>query len=47
VEENHRAREFYEKAGGTVVGSEAHIMPDGQSVVALRCHWPDPRRLLL
>ena len=47
VEQNHRAREFYEKAGGTVVGSELHIMPDGQSVVALRCHWPDTRRLLL
>jgi ribosomal protein S18 acetylase RimI-like enzyme len=47
VEQNHRAREFYEKAGGTIVGSEPHIMPDGQSVVALRCHWPDPRRLLL
>lgn len=47
VEQNHRAREFYEKAGGTVVGSEPHIMPDGQSVVALRCHWPDPKKLLL
>ena len=47
VEQNHRAREFYEKAGGTVVGSETHSMPDGQSVVALRCYWPDPRRLLL
>ena len=47
VEQNHRAREFYEKAGGTVVGSEAHTMPDGQSVVALRCHWQDTRRLLL
>jgi ribosomal protein S18 acetylase RimI-like enzyme len=46
VEQNHRAREFYEKAGGTVVGSELHTMPDGQSVVALRCHWPDTRRLL-
>jgi len=47
VEQNHRAREFYEKAGGTIVGSEVHTMPDGQSVVALRCYWPDPRRLLL
>jgi ribosomal protein S18 acetylase RimI-like enzyme len=47
VEQNHRAREFYEKAGGTIVGSELHTMPDGQSVVALRCHWPDNRRLLL
>jgi GNAT superfamily N-acetyltransferase len=47
VERNHRARRFYEKAGGTIVGSEAHTMPDGQSVVALRCHWPDPHELLL
>jgi ribosomal protein S18 acetylase RimI-like enzyme len=47
VEQNHRARGFYEKAGGTIVGSEPHIMPDGQGVVAMRCHWPDMRRLLL
>jgi len=46
VEQNHRARGFYEKAGGTIVGSERHTMPDGQSVLALRCHWPDPQRLL-
>lgn len=47
VEQNHSAREFYEKAGGTVVGSELHTMPDGQSVVALRCHWLRPQTLLL
>jgi hypothetical protein len=23
-----------------------HTMPDGRSVVALRCHWPDPHVLL-
>jgi len=47
VEQNHRARAFYEKTGGTVVGSEWHTMPDGQSVVALRCHWREPLKLLL
>jgi ribosomal protein S18 acetylase RimI-like enzyme len=47
VEQNHRARRFYEKAGGSIVGSEVHIMPDGGSVVALRCYWPDPHQLLL
>jgi ribosomal protein S18 acetylase RimI-like enzyme len=47
VEQNHRAREFYAKAGAILAGSEVHSMPDGQSVVALRCHWPDPRKLLL
>jgi GNAT superfamily N-acetyltransferase len=47
VERNHRARRFYEKAGGSIVGSEVHTMPDGQKVVALRCHWPDPHKLLL
>src|SRR5579864_3013939 len=41
LEQNHRARRFYEKAGARVVGSEVHSMPDGQSVVALRCHWAD------
>jgi len=47
VEQNRRARGFYEKTGGTIVGSEWHIMPDGQSVVALRCHWREPLKLLL
>ena len=46
VEQNHRARRFYEKAGAKIVGSEVHTMPDGQSVVALRCHWPDSKKLL-
>jgi ribosomal protein S18 acetylase RimI-like enzyme len=47
VEQNRRARGFYERAGGTIVGSEMHTMPDGQSIVALRCHWPDAKKLLL
>jgi GNAT superfamily N-acetyltransferase len=47
VEQNHRARKFYARAGALAAGSEVHTMPDGQSVVALRCHWPDPQHLLL
>ena len=47
VEQNHRARGFYERAGATIAGSEMHTMPDGQGVVALRCHWPDARKLVL
>jgi ribosomal protein S18 acetylase RimI-like enzyme len=47
IEHNHRARGFYDKAGGMIVGSEVHTMPDGQSVLNLRCHWPDPQKLLL
>ncbi len=47
VEQNHRARKFYARAGALFAGSEVHAMPDGQSVVALRCHWPDPQKLVL
>jgi len=47
LEQNHRAREFYERAGGLFAGSVVKSMPDGQRVVALRCHWPDPSTLLL
>jgi ribosomal protein S18 acetylase RimI-like enzyme len=47
VEQNHRARKFYVRAGALLAGSEVHTMPDGQRVVALRCHWPDPQKLLL
>jgi ribosomal protein S18 acetylase RimI-like enzyme len=47
VEQNYRARRFYEKAGATVVGSEVHTMPDRQQVLALRCHWPNLRKSLL
>ena len=46
VERNRRARVFYERAGAVIVGSEVHCMPDGQNVVALRCYWPDLRKLL-
>jgi GNAT superfamily N-acetyltransferase len=47
VERNRRARVFYERAGGVIMGSEVHCMSDGQDVVALRCYWPDLRKLLL
>jgi GNAT superfamily N-acetyltransferase len=47
IEQNYRAREFYARAGAILAGSEVHSMPDGQSVVALRCHWPDSQKLLL
>ena len=40
LEQNHRARRFYEKAGGILAGSVVSSMPDGQRVSALRCHWP-------
>lgn len=46
VEQNHRARRFYEKAGGAIVGLELHTMPDGQDVMAVRCHWSDGKKLL-
>ncbi len=47
LEQNPRARKFYERAGGVVVGSEARPMPDGQSILSFRCYWPDPKVLLL
>jgi ribosomal protein S18 acetylase RimI-like enzyme len=47
LEQNHRARRFYEKAGGIFEGSVVSSMPDGQRVVALRFHWSNPSRLLL
>jgi ribosomal protein S18 acetylase RimI-like enzyme len=47
IEQNQGARQFYERAGGLFVGSVVNSMPDGQRVVALRCHWPDPSSLLL
>jgi ribosomal protein S18 acetylase RimI-like enzyme len=40
LEQNYRARRFYEKAGGVLAGSVVSSMPDGQRVVALRIHWP-------
>ena len=47
IEQNHGARRFYEKAGGLYAGSVVNSMPDGQRVVALRCHWPAPSSPLL
>ena len=47
LEQNHGARRFYERAGGVFEGSAVSEMPDGQSVVALRCYWPTPSSLLL
>jgi ribosomal protein S18 acetylase RimI-like enzyme len=46
LEQNYGARRFYEKAGGVFAGSVVNSMPDGQRVVAMRCHWPDPSVLL-
>ena len=47
LEQNQRARQFYERAGAVVVGSEAKTAADGQSVTALRCYWSDPKSLLV
>ena len=46
IEQNIRARRFYERAGATVAGSAVNLMPDGQQVVAVRCYWNSPERLL-
>ncbi|HUK30041.1 MAG TPA: GNAT family N-acetyltransferase [Candidatus Acidoferrum sp.] len=47
LEQNLKARGFYEKTGGALVGSDIHSMPDGHRFVALHYFWPDPRTLLL
>jgi len=47
LEQNKKARRFYERAGAVTVGSAENPMPDGRSVLALRCHWPDLSRLVL
>ena len=47
LEQNHRARRFYEKSGAVTVGSAQHLMPDGQRVLALRCRWADLAKILL
>lgn len=41
LEKNHRARRFYRRHGAqeTTPGSLVP-MPDGQSLRAVRCHWP-------
>jgi GNAT superfamily N-acetyltransferase len=47
IEQNVRARRFYERAGAVIVGAANNPMPDGQSIVALRCYWPTPRNLIV
>jgi ribosomal protein S18 acetylase RimI-like enzyme len=47
LERNYGARRFYERAGAIAAGSEEHLMPDGQRLVAMRYHWPDPATLVL
>ena len=47
VEQNYRARRFYERAGAEIAGSILNTMPDGQRIIALRCYWPDPKMLVL
>jgi len=47
LEQNHGARRFYERLGAVTVGSAQNLMPDGQHVLALRCYWPDPAKLVL
>lgn len=47
IEQNRKARRFYEKAGGLSVDSAIRSTPDGLRVVALRYHWSDPTSLLL
>jgi ribosomal protein S18 acetylase RimI-like enzyme len=46
IEQNRRARQFYEGAGSAVVGSAVNSVPDGQRVLAYRCYWPDHGSLL-
>jgi ribosomal protein S18 acetylase RimI-like enzyme len=46
VDQNKRARQFYERAGAVVVNSSENLMPDGQRVKALRCCWNDLGTLL-
>jgi GNAT superfamily N-acetyltransferase len=46
LEANAGARHFYRALGGTECGVDWHLMPDGSSLVAVRCQWDDPRRLV-
>src|SRR5688572_13897307 len=46
LEANTGARHFYRALGGTECGIEPHQMPDGSTLVAVRCQWDDPRLLL-
>jgi GNAT superfamily N-acetyltransferase len=47
IEQNSRARQFYARAGAAEVASSVLPMPDGAHLMEIRCHWPDPARLLL
>jgi ribosomal protein S18 acetylase RimI-like enzyme len=47
VEQNLKARNFYEKAGAAEVGQEMISMPDGNRIAAIRCYWPDLASLVL
>lgn len=47
IEQNQRARRFYERAGARVVGSTLNTMPDNRQVLALRCYWASPKVLVL
>lgn len=46
-EQNHRARQFYERAGAIAVGSAENPMPDGKRVLSVRYYWPDPATVML
>jgi GNAT superfamily N-acetyltransferase len=43
---NTGARQFYRALGGTESGLEPRQMPDGSTLVAVRCQWDEPRVLL-
>lgn len=47
IEQNEKARRFYEKAGAEIVGTSPIPMPDGQRISAARCYWPRPASLLI
>ena len=47
IAQNYKARRFYERAGAVTVGSAENPMPDGQNLLALRCHWAYPSILVL
>ena len=47
IEKNRRARRFYSKAGAIEVECVELPMPDGGRLREVRCHWPNPAKLLL
>jgi hypothetical protein len=46
IEKNSRARQFYAGVGALEVDCAKFPMPDGSQITQVRCHWPDPARLL-